>query len=391
MSDFKQPLIKPSDSNMRRRLQRRERRGKVMRPLWGLYAFADDWNRLNPWQKQLSKICMVAGMHLHWPLANVSAAAVLGATCDGRNGPKYLEHVHFVADDKTSTAHRKRLPVRFHYAKFSRPKEIFAMIKTQRIYANAIISQDERSIAKSYTPINSYIGIAHGILVTSPLQTIFDCMRRLPFEDALKICDRLAAIYHITYHDLVEFIFLRHGCWFNIPTLFKMKFVDRRSDNGGESFCRGRMIRGGLQAPIVQKEFKNCLLRLPADAGATLQRTDTIRPDFAWGVSSSDGGFRYIAAELDGRAKYVNRAMISQVGATDSIDVLMREKDRENIFAFLGIPVVRFQFREAYMNNGENMLMKLRMIGVPEASEGEKQNRRGLLADCLGHPTLMML
>ncbi len=389
---FKPILIKPTDANMRRRLQRKVARDSMTQPVRGLYADSQLWNSLSPNEKAIAKIYAIARLHPHWPVSSVSAAALLGATCDSSSGPKYLENVHFAADEHTSTANRKRLPIKFHYAKFSRPTEkIDEFIERGIIHEPEEIVLSPRKLAKMYIPINEFVGVINGILVTSPKQTIFDCMRRLPFEDALKICDKLAKIYHISYRDMVEFIRLRAGCWKNIATLFKLKFVDGKSENGGESFCRGRMIRGGFTMPILQKDLENVLCKFGINDEDALQQTGTIRPDFMWEITTKSGETGFVAAELDGREKYENPQMLANVGAQDTTDIIIREHERENILTILGIRVIRFSFAEAAKDAGARLIRKLKSVHVPMVDRAEQKRRKRMLATRLGEWSLMRL
>ena len=348
------------------------------------------WNDLDPWQQFLSRIYAIASLHIHWPVANVSAAAVLGAFCDGKNGPQYSKDVHFVADEHTSSARRVLTPVRFHYAKNCRPTEkIKELIASGIIHKQTNIVRDPQLLAQSYISINAYVGVCNGILVTSPLQTIFDCLRRLPFEDALKICDSLAKIYGLSNEQICEFIHIRKNCWKNFATRYKMQFVDEKSENGGESFCRGRMIRGGFVAPQLQKIIANPFYR-----NGKARSARTVRADYYWEilhVGQKSNEPKRIVAELDGRAKYVDEEMLRNTYSRDAIDAIIREKDRETVLSVLGYVIVRFGFSEAYYNNGREMLKKLRTAGVPMVGDKERKRRKRLLARWIGERTLMRL
>lgn len=226
----------------------------------------------------------------------------------------------------------------------------------------------------------------NGILVTSPLQTIFDCLRDLPFEQALVICDQLASIFHLNLRAIRQAIRSRRHCWKVSTSRFSAQFVDGKSDNGGESFCRARMISAGFSVPKLQPEIRNPLSLLRQNHSVTLQRTETIRPDYVWKIprirshnKQSRQAFTWIAAELDGKEKYLAPRMLESIGASNIQDVILREKDRETALALAGFKIVRFQFQEAAFNGGASMIAKLRLAGVPEVPLKEKRRRRKYL------------
>ncbi|TCD54088.1 hypothetical protein EJ419_05375 [Alloscardovia theropitheci] len=213
----------------------------------------------------------------------------------------------------------------------------------------------------------------------------------LPFEDALIICDKLAKKFSITYKQMLNFTLGRHRCWKSIIAGFKEQFVDPKSENGGESFCRARMIRAGISIPLLQVEIPNPLHSLGKRIGSSFQNTRMIRPDYVWNVPSHVGDFTSIAAELDGKQKYINSNLLQQSHSSSTTDIILREKDRETALNLSGFKVVRFQFEEALANHGAIMIEKLRLAGVPFVDTWQKRKRQRLLARILGDKTLHKL
>ena len=71
-------------------------------------------------------------------------------------------------------------------------------------------------------------------------------------------------------------------------------------------------------------------------------------------------GGTLIAGELDGRQKYVDTAMLK---GGDTIDAVLREKNRDGSLSLLGIRTVHFTFAEVFSGT---MVRKLTYAGVPQ-------------------------
>ena len=373
-------LFHPNDRNSRRQMQRRAEKGTLTQPFPGFFITTNSWNQMSKTAQCVERILAVARQHPRWVVSATSAAAILGAPI----APRFHRFIHFAADKHTSSKQRETLPIRFHYIENCRPKE-----DIEKFLANYRDLNDAHKDSKYY-PINDTVGISHGVLVTSPLQTIFDSFRMLPFEQALEIGDFLVREYGITKKQLLNFFSKRHRCWKALNARFKSLFIDEKSENGGESFCRARILREGFVQPILQKSIPNPLFKLARDYLPSTQNTRTLRPDFMWEIpqKNQDSGFKHIVAELDGEKKYRNRAMLQETGAKDAVDVVLREKDRETALQFAKYMVVRFRFHEAYQNDGKVMLEKLHLAGVPMVNPRERTRRARLMARFLGDPTL---
>ncbi|TCD53645.1 hypothetical protein EJ419_06620 [Alloscardovia theropitheci] len=367
-------LFRPCLKSERRTAVRRCARNILTQPVKGYFADKTQWERANDKERALAQIQAIASTHRLWPVCSISAAALLGAMC---SNPLLYKYTHFSVDIHTSSKRRKTLPVRFHYIKNGRtPKSLLALTKRP----NPI-----------YTPLTETLGIINGHIVTSPMQTLFDCMRMLPFEDALIICDKLAKKYSITYRMMLNFVKRNHGCWMASIACFKMQFIDEKSENGGESFCRARMIRAGFCKPILQKVIANPLLSINKGKDHTFQLSRTLRPDYLWSFRNSRSEFRHIVAELDGKSKYTDTTMLNNANAHSAQDVILKEKDRETALNLANYKIVRFRFSEASSRNGSDMIQKLMLAGVPRVSHWEQSKRQRLLACRLGDCTLHRL
>ena len=102
-----------------------------------------------------------------------------------------------------------------------------------------------------------------------------------------------------------------------------MLFANGRSESPGESRLRLEMHRAGLPAPVLQ-------VRIYAPDGTFLGRADLGFPELG------------LLMEFDGKTKYTK---LRREG--ESIDeVVVAEKDRENIIRGLGYTVIRFDWNE---------------------------------------------
>lgn len=150
-----------------------------------------------------------------------------------------------------------------------------------------------------------------GTTATTPLQTVADCMRMLPFPEALAIADSAARYYGIGRGALLAYLERRFCGLPGVRTaLAAARHADARSENGGESIVRGMMIEAGFDTPELQVEIPDAL------GGATL------RVDFLWRLP--DG--RAIIGEFDGREKLLDPARRS---SREMARALRRERSRE--------------------------------------------------------------
>ncbi len=384
-------LARPHDRNELRRFQRKTKHGLLVEPIPGYFADATAWESASWHKKTVTKISAIAHKHPNWPISSVSAAAIYGVNLHAR----FHRHVHFATDRHTSTGLRKHLPVIFHYIEQSRPQNL-------RINDTASADGNGQSPPNTYIPINDAIGFFHGFLITSPLQTMFDCMRMLTFEHALIVCNELCRKFRILHDEFLQFLTRRAHCWKSEYARFKAEFVNSRVENGGESFCLARIIREGFAVPELQKIVRNPYFNLPREWSPDAQMTETIRPDMAWmDIHRSSSAsvvtdtsrafsniFPHIALELDGNAKYSDPTMLAKSGARNSEDIHFRERERHSALNSLGFNVVHVSFREVNEFGGQVLFSKLDKAGVPRVSARRRNLLQRLLAKSMASPTL---
>jgi len=185
------------------------------------------------------------------------------------------------------------------------------------------------------------------ILITSPLQTTFDCARMLPFAQALAIADSAARAGLVAPTDLSQFAD-GLGKVAGVKAARRVvAHMDARAENGGESIARAAMIDLGFAVPELQTEFVD-----PVSG-------TSYRVDFLW--TRPDG--KRVIGELDGRQKYEDPSFM---GGRDLVGVLTDERRRESRLTASGASVCRFSFADVC--NRPRFERLLSLYGVPRAA-----------------------
>lgn len=181
-----------------------------------------------------------------------------------------------------------------------------------------------------------------GLRIAPIERTIIDCCNCLPLREALPIIDS-AVRQGVSIADLQHYCNTLHrDC---SQTLRALRYANPKSENGGESFCRGTFIEAGLEIPSIQVTFKIYNM--------------SFRVDFAWYSASG----RIIAGELDGEEKYVNPTMTQ--GKSISA-IVQDERERENLLSKCGISnIFRFTFQDALQR--QPLINKALQAGVQKA------------------------
>lgn len=174
----------------------------------------------------------------------------------------------------------------------------------------------------------SFVTVA-GIRVTPLKTTLLDCLCQANFSQGLAIADSALHWRLIDADGLREYVersgFRRKG----IRTARRaLRWMDGRSDNGGESMARAIMIELGFQLPELQVEVAD-----PLNPGGIW------RVDFCWRLP--DG--RVVIGELDGGGKYLGAGE----DAAEALDHMRRERLRESRLNLTGAMVIRFSFEQA--------------------------------------------
>lgn len=297
-------------------LRKRAQAGELIAVRSDLFARPAYWQSLSYLERILHVLRAVASKHPLWTFCFLSAAAIWGL--DQTVALQTL--VYLAVDEHTKTRNRGYL--RFPYL--------------------------------PGVPVQ----LRNGLRVTGLFQTVFDCIRTLPFPEALAICDAAMRTYGISREDLERFVAERARYRGVDRARIVLAHADPLSENGGESIARAWFAIWGFAAPELQREFR--------DAVTGQMR----RADFAWrldgngdgGAAGSGTGGRLILGELDGRGKYVDPAM---TGGADIVDVVLAEKERESNIQLLENAVfVRIPYRQV-IEEPTIVQRKLDAAGVP--------------------------
>lgn len=380
-------LTKPTCRNEHRRFTRRAEKHALVEPLPGYFISTAAWDNLSIEDKILSKIYANAHAHPHWPLSFISAAAVLGAPICA----SLYTHTHFATDEHTSTSPRVHNPMQFHYIKNSRPHR--AIAKAVEIYGKPS-SSIEPPPAHTYRPINDEIGMFNGVCVTSPLRSIFDCMRILPFEYGLAIGDALARRFSISERSIMEYAKNHSSCRNSEATIFKLKFINPRSPNARQSISRACIIRAGYEVPAVNIDVRNPLHSPDRAGDETLENAPILHANFVWKIPSCDHDeflyespymyddlasscetaphiFKFAVAQLNDFPRYLNSFGTPQVSDEELGNIIARMINHDTILSLKGYLVQRFSFSDAVYNNSEELIESLDIIDIPYASDKE--------------------
>lgn len=268
-------------------LRRHVLSGGVVRPMRGLYARTAYWGGLAKDERSLHIVRALALLHPHWRFCGYSALLVHGIPVSHA----CLDRIHICA--------RHDAPQR----------------------GQGVICRD-------------YVDSSHGesvdgIQVTPCVQAMVDSLRDAPFPEGLAIADAVARKYCFErefIRDLV--VSLGRGRRGIANALKAARYVDMRSENGGESVARAILIEAGLAPTDLQVEFRD-----PTDP-------DTVyRVDYLWELV--DG--TKVIGELDGKGKYRDPTVR---GDKSIDDVLVAERQRESHLTMLGMPVIRFAMKD---------------------------------------------
>ena len=264
------------------------RRGEIVSPHRGLWALPSWWSCLDPLEQARMKMRTLSWMHPSWVFCAQSAAVMHG-----------LE-VSFDAASKLCIATGCRST---HMGKMS----------VSRVFLKC-----------------DYPVVVDGVVATPFDQTICDCTRLMPFDQALAVADSALRLGGVTGSELIGIVsheaFHKRGA---AQARLVASLADGRSENGGESIARAHMYELGYAVPDLQVEVRD-----------PIEPSRSYRFDYLW--KTRDG---LVAGELDGFAKYTDAAMM---GVRDTAQVIVDERRRESrIHAAIDVRFLRFSYAEA--------------------------------------------
>lgn len=272
---------------VRRALSRRVSSGAAVSPVRGLFADAREWSSLASSERALWIARGLQVAHPTWTFCGPTAALAYGVD---------------VSDTLVGRTHVATLPKQ---------------------------CGSDGGVVARHPVLDPREGVEEvgGLRVTSPQQTVLDCLRWTDFPRGLGIIDsalRTGLVGKDAFEDYAQSMMARRR---NVErALSDLAWADPRSENGGESIARGRMLLLGYVRPELQVEVPRVV-----EAG------EPYRADFCW--VRADG--RVILGELDGRGKYVEEELM---GGRDIDEVLSDENIRGSRFTLYDVSLVRFSF-----------------------------------------------
>ena len=291
------------DAALKRFLEREIKSGHVTCPLPHLYARKSRYRSLSPEEKHLHALRGLSQLHPSWTFALGSAALALGLYVDR----SLINRVHVA-----SRYHRLLCGVQHH---------------SLRVDGAAT---------------------GNGVPTTDTLQTMFDCLRSGTLVQTLGIADSGLAKLGIgrdeAAHLFREKWRRKDGFAHALTTL---SFAEPRSESGGESYVRARIIHLGYTAPEVQVPFSD-----PMQAGKTY------RVDLIWRLR--DGST--VGCEVDGFQKYENPG---SMGGRSLPKVVVGERQRESRLTIPLDRMMRITPKQAQSDWYLDAL--LRQYGIPRA------------------------
>ena len=291
-------------------LERAVRRGEVIRVRRGVFALRPHWESLGASERMLHTMRAMSFADERLVFAGTSAALAYGLEVS-------VQDVREVCLATTRSAHAESLDGA----------------------SQVIVSQD--------TPTRR-----SGVRVTSFLRTIYDCARTLGFPSALAVVDSALRIKGISGDRLASNV--GQACRTR-PGIRRaldiISLADGRSENGGESKVRARMIKLGFQVPDLQYEVED-----PMRPG------HVYRMDYTWKLP--DGSL--VFGELDGKDKYLDADMTN---GRPIEETLLAERRRESRITLDSktVRVMRFSYAEAC--NERYFSLLLDTYHVPRAEE----------------------
>ncbi|OTA29838.1 hypothetical protein B9T39_01795 [Alloscardovia macacae] len=190
--------------------------------------------------------------HPQWPLSCVSAAMLYGAY----PSIELHEYVHVATqtraegdvlgpppDEILKVREASEQRVCFHHIEDSCPTELIDHV------LEACTTRDWLSCL--YVKINDVIGLQHGAITTSLPRTMFDCMRVLPFEHGLALCDQLLGLSDLTLGQILDEARAWTDCEHGQLAFDRLLFTDLRTGSYLDSRIRAHIITAGFEVPTL--------------------------------------------------------------------------------------------------------------------------------------------
>lgn len=276
--------------SIRRALSRRVASGDLVSPARGLFADAAAWDCLKTDEKTMHLARGLQALHPDWVFCGPTAAVAYGIDVSY----DLLDRIHLAVTPGSYGSNPSLL--RRH----------------------AVLPAEEASRA---------IEVINGLRLTVPDQTVSDCLRWTDFAHGLGVADSALRIGVVGRGELEQHLeSLPPHSRMREHALRTLSWADPRSENGGESIARARMLLLGYVCPELQVEIPR-----------VIEKGAPFRADFCW--VRADG--LVILGELDGDCKYVEEELM---GGRDIDEVLSDENIRGSRFTLYDVSLMRFRF-----------------------------------------------
>ncbi len=296
------------EDRIRRALRRRRDRGELVSPARGLYARKETWEALSISERMLRVIRGLQEAHPTWVFCGSSAALVFGIDVSER----LLSKVHVVSPKDKKSKNGELLM--FH------------------------VIPDGDARAERWVEVK-------GIRVTAIEQTVFDCLRIASFDIGMGVADSVLRCRLSERDVLLEYFMGLKGRWPGRElAISTIGWADPRSENGGESIARARMVLLGFVAPELQ-------VVVPGPLGE-----GDYRADFLW--LRADG--LIILGELDGFIKYVDERYM---GGRSLARVVTDQLLRDSRLSMYNVEYMHFTFEQT--EDPQEFAKLLDSFGVP--------------------------
>lgn len=273
-----------------RALRRRRVSGTMVSPSAGLYARREYWDDLTQDERTRHLVRGLHRKHPDWVFCGPTAAVMYGVD------------VSYSLQDKVCVATTQ--------ARHGRDGRIVS----------------RRAVLEEGSLVNQ-VEVVDGVPLTSPERTVFDSLRWADFVRGLGVADSSLRIGLVSQRGMEEFIDTLRGRPRGIGRAREaLAWADPRSENGGESKARARMVMLGYVAPELQVEVPR-----------VVEEGMPYRADYCW--VRADGAV--ILGELDGRDKYVKGEFM---GGRTLDEVLSDENIRGSRFTLYDVSMVRFSY-----------------------------------------------
>lgn len=288
-------------------LARRHRLGTVVEFEKGYFLRTEVYEALSVRARVMYLIRAMSRRHPDWVFASFSAALVYGLQVSR----ELMGAIHLAVDPRASRRRR----------------------------GHAVVCHAVEDDAAS---------VVEGIRVTSLERTLLDCLCQTDFQNGLAVADSALHWKLIARSSLQDCVDKRGAGRRGVRTAREvLRWVDGRSENGGESVARAVMIELGFAVPELQVEVADPLVE-----GATR------RVDYFWELP--DG--RTVIGELDGRGKYkIDGGRAGDIDA--AVKKMAEERLRETHLNLTDATVIRFSYRRAI--DRDYMRRLLTRAGVP--------------------------